>query len=57
MAENFAATKIGDDWVCRKCLTMVEEVTAQRGITPTITYDEAEGGDYTCGRCENKISG
>ena len=52
---QFAATMVGDDIVCRKCLNMEETVTAQRGITETITNEQVEEKEYTCARCNNKI--
>ena len=56
MSENFAAVQIGDELVCRKCLTMEEQVTAMRGITDTLSYEVVDAGDYSCTRCNNKIS-
>jgi len=52
---QFAATKIGDDIVCRQCLKMDEMVTAQRGITDTITNEEVEEKEIICARCGKKI--
>jgi len=55
MAEAFAAVKIANDVVCRDCCTMEEMVTAQRGITDTLSNDEVTATEYACGRCGKKI--
>jgi len=55
MAEVFSAVKIADDIVCRDCLTMEEMVTAQRGITDSLSAEEVEEKEYICARCNNKI--
>ena len=55
MAEVFSAVKIADDIVCRDCLTMEEMVTAQRGITDSLSADEVEETEYTCARCNSAI--
>jgi len=52
---QFAATKIADDIVCRKCLNMEEMVTAQRGITDPVSNEEVEEKEFTCARCGKKI--
>ena len=52
---QFAATMVADDIVCRKCLNMEETVTAQRGITDTITNEQVEEKEYICARCNNKV--
>ena len=52
---QFAATKIGDDIVCRQCLNMEEMVTAQRGITDPVSNEEVEEKEIICTRCNNKI--
>jgi len=51
----FAATKIGDGIVCRKCLNMEEMVTAQRAITDPVTNEEVEEKEIICARCGKKI--
>ena len=55
MAEVFSAVKIGDEIVCRNCLTIEEMVTAQRGIIDTLSADEVEATEYICSRCDKKI--
>ena len=55
MAQVFAATKIAKDIVCRQCLNMEEMVTAQRGITDSLSAEEVEETEYICSRCNNKI--
>jgi len=55
MAEVFSAVKVGDEIVCRQCLTMEEMVTAQRGITDSISAEEVERTEYVCVRCKTKI--
>ncbi|MDY0042122.1 MAG: hypothetical protein RBS57_17560 [Desulforhabdus sp.] len=55
MAEVFSAVKVGDEIVCRECLTMEEMVTAQRGVTDTLSAEEVEQTEYTCFRCKSKI--
>ena len=55
MPEVFSAVKIGDEIVCRECLTMEEMVTAQRGVTDSLSAEEVEQTEYTCSRCKSKI--
>ncbi len=55
MAEVFSAVKIGDETVCRQCLTMEEMVTAQRGITDSLSAEEVEQTEVMCSRCNSKI--
>ncbi len=55
MAEVFSAVKVGDEIVCRQCLTMEEMVSAQRGIQDSLSADEVRETEYTCSRCNNKI--
>jgi len=51
----FAATIIGGDTICRKCLNMEETVTAQRGITDPVTNEQVEAEEIICARCGKKI--
>jgi hypothetical protein len=55
MPEIFSAVKIADEIVCRDCLTMEEMVSAQRGITDSLSADEVKATKYTCSRCGNEI--
>ena len=55
MSEAFSGVKIADEVVCRDCLTMEEMVTAQRGITDSLSADEVESMECTCTRCNSKI--
>jgi hypothetical protein len=52
---QFAATKIADGIVCRKCLNMEEMVTAQRAITDPVSNEEVEEKEIICARCGKRI--
>ncbi len=56
MSERFAAVEVGDETVCRTCLTWEETDTARRGFTDTLSNDTVESGDYFCSRCNNQIT-
>ena len=55
MPEVFSAVKIATDVVCRDCLTMEEMVSAQRGITDSLSADDVRAKEYKCSRCNQKI--
>lgn len=48
--------RIGEDLVCRDCMTASEEITMRRGIIDFISAIESEGKGYICTRCSKKIS-
>lgn len=55
MPEVFSAVKIATDVVCRDCLSMEEMISAQRGITDSLSADDVRAKEYTCSRCKQKI--
>ena len=55
MTELFAAAEIGDQLVCRKCMTMEETISAVRGFSDTLSNDAVSEAEYTCSRCNNQI--
>jgi hypothetical protein len=55
MAEVFSAVQVGDEVVCRSCLTMEEMVSAQRGIQDSYSADDVREKEYICSRCGKKI--
>ena len=55
MSENFPGVEIGDETVCRKCMTHEETITAVRGFTDKLSDDEVASKEVICSRCDNQI--
>ena len=47
--------KIGDDAVCRTCMSASEEVSMRRGFVDPISSTEAQATPYACARCGKRI--
>lgn len=46
---------IAQDPVCRKCMTVAEEIAMQRDFADPISAEEAEEKELVCIRCGKKI--
>ncbi len=52
---SFSGIAVGDENVCRKCMTHEETINSIRGFTDKLSDDEVASNEYTCSRCNNQI--